>query len=157
MGGCPHQNLQQDGEHSIEEGKRILSKPSSSQQEPDTKKGLEHSTRAVPAPPHCQWKPWVRAAETAKEPHSMCLFYSLHRKSNKINGSVSRGLVAVTQREMLINPVVLAEMLFLGHLSLGSPCKEAHHTCKQAVPRALPLPSGQLTAKDMQVLQQCCP
>lgn len=24
MGGCPHQNLQQDGEHSIEEGKEIL-------------------------------------------------------------------------------------------------------------------------------------
>lgn len=23
-GGCPHQDLQQDGEHSIEEGKRIL-------------------------------------------------------------------------------------------------------------------------------------
>lgn len=88
----------------------------------------------------------------------MCLFHSLHSKSNKINASVSRGLVAATQREKFTDCVVLGpqKCYFLScHLSPESPCKGPHHACKQALPRVLP--SGQLIAKDVHLLQQCCP
>lgn len=91
---------------------------------------------ACPSPPS-QWEQWFRAALTQQAAEALpchtqgttLCFYPLHWKSNKINGSVSRGLVAVTQREKFTNAVglgpqkcyflALARALPLPSLSLG--------------------------------------
>lgn len=125
------------------------------------RRGPEHSTR------QCQWEqeqPQANSSWGSYLPHpgSHTQLQPLHSKSNKINGLLSRALVAVPQREKLTNPVVWGppQCYFLAcHLSPESLCKgplEAGSS-QSTVPALWPAQSQGCAGAAAMLPLKCCP